>query len=161
MWTILTEVDNMIFLKKCFLWFRSVFFWLYHGYSFHKIQSNSLNFGMRKYVCFHTNSLFFQCKLQNVGWCEQTTILHYLSILEVANIPDAIVLLSGHFPRTAFWDIGDRSTQPVPTNDKHILLYNDAQKYAHKFNIRYLKWLDGRPSSVWREKKDWLQGSCE
>lgn len=104
-------------------------------------------------MCFHTNSLFFQCKLYNVGWCEQTTILHYLSILEVANIPDAIVLLSGHFPRTAFWDIGDRSTQPVPTNDKHILLYNDAHKYAHKFNIRYLKWLDGRPSSVWREKR--------
>lgn len=67
MWTILTEVDNMIFLKKMFPLVQIGFFWLYHGYSFHKIQSNSLNFGMRKYVCFHTNSLFFQCKLQNVG----------------------------------------------------------------------------------------------
>lgn len=93
-------------------------------------------------MCVSTLTVYsFQCKLHNVGWGEQTTILHYLSIFEVANIPDAIVLLPGHFPRTAFWDIGDRTTQPVPTNDNHRLFYNDARKYAHKFNMIWKGWM--------------------
>lgn len=99
-------------LKKIywFLFLRAPFL-LYHGHSFHRYWW----FVFRKnFICISTLTVYS---------FHANYVLHYLSIFEVANIPNAIVLLPGHFPRTAFWDIGDRTTQPVPTNDKWRLIY--------------------------------------